>query len=41
MDLPVTVGDRLTAATLGAAPGQTVLADSTRRLLLQALFRRT
>jgi kynureninase len=29
MDLPVTVGDRLAAAALGAAPGQTVLADST------------
>jgi kynureninase len=29
MDLPVTVGDRLAAAVLGAAPGQTVVADST------------
>jgi len=29
MDLPVTVGDRLAAATLGAAPGQTIVADST------------
>jgi kynureninase len=29
MDLPVTVGDRLAAAALGAAPGQVVVADST------------
>ncbi len=29
MDLPVTVGDRLADAALGAAPGQTVVADST------------
>jgi kynureninase len=29
MDLPVTVGDRLAMAALGAGPGQTVVADST------------
>ena len=29
VDLPVTVGDELGAALLGAAPGQTVVADST------------
>ncbi len=29
MDLPETVGDELAAATLGAAPGQTIIADST------------
>ena len=29
MDLPLLVGDRLGAAALGAAPGQTVVADST------------
>jgi kynureninase len=29
LDLPVDVGDRLGAAVLGAAPGQTVVADST------------
>ena len=29
VDLPVTVGDELGAALLGAAPGQTVIADST------------
>lgn len=29
VELPVTVGDELGAAVLGAAPGQTVLADST------------
>ncbi|HUB03582.1 MAG TPA: kynureninase [Solirubrobacteraceae bacterium] len=29
LDLPVTVGDRLGAAVLGAAPGQTVIGDST------------
>ena len=29
MDLPVSVGDRLAAAALGASPGQTVVADST------------
>jgi kynureninase len=29
LDLPVEVGDRLGAAVLGAAPGQTVVADST------------
>ena len=29
LDLPITVGDRLGAAVLGAAPGQTVIGDST------------
>ena len=29
MELPETVGDELAAAALGAAPGQTVIADST------------
>ena len=28
LELPVTVGDRLGAALLGAAPGQTIVADS-------------
>jgi kynureninase len=32
-DLPVELGDRLGAATLGAAPGQTVIGDSTTVLL--------
>ena len=29
MELPEMVGDELAAAALGAAPGQTVIADST------------
>ncbi|MFC3998043.1 kynureninase [Nocardiopsis sediminis] len=32
-DLPLTIGDRLGAAALGAAPGQTVIGDSTTVLL--------
>lgn len=32
-DLPVTLGDRLAAVALGAAPGQTVIGDSTTVLL--------
>ncbi|MEP7736703.1 aminotransferase class V-fold PLP-dependent enzyme [Nocardioides sp. 31GB23] len=37
MDLPTVVGDRIGAACLGAAPGQTVVADSTTVLLYKAL----
>jgi kynureninase len=37
VDLPVQVGDELGAAVLGAAPGQTVVADSTSVLLFKAL----
>jgi kynureninase len=33
MDLPLTIGDRLGAAALGAAPGQTTIGDSTTVLL--------
>lgn len=33
MDWPVTVGDELAAAALGAGPGQTVIADSTSVML--------
>lgn len=33
LDLPLTLGDRIGAAALGAAPGQTVVADSTTVLL--------
>jgi kynureninase len=33
MDLPFVLGDRIAAATLGAGPGQTVVADSTTVLL--------
>lgn len=33
LDLPLTVGDALGAAALGAAPGQTIVADSTTVLL--------
>lgn len=37
VDLPTQVGDRLGAAVLGAAAGQTVVADSTSVLLFKAL----
>jgi kynureninase len=37
MDLPEQVGDRLGAAVLGAAPGQTVIADSTTVNLFKVL----
>lgn len=37
MDLPTVVGDRIGATCLGAAPGQTVVADSTTVLLYKAL----
>ncbi len=37
MDLPTDLGDRIAAACLGAAPGQTVVADSTTVLLYKAL----
>lgn len=37
MDLPGRVGDRLAAAVLGAAPGQTVIADSTSVNLFKVL----
>ncbi|MFC3688442.1 kynureninase [Aquipuribacter hungaricus] len=37
VDLPTRVGDELGAAVLGAAPGQTVVADSTSVLLFKAL----
>lgn len=37
VDLPEQVGDELGAAVLGAAPGQTVVADSTSVLLFKAL----
>ena len=33
MDLPVTLGDRLAEAVLGAGPGQTIVADSTSVLI--------
>ena len=37
VDLPTLVGDELGTAVLGAAPGQTVVADSTSVLLFKAL----
>lgn len=37
VDLPTQVGDRLGTIVLGAAPGQTVVADSTSVLLFKAL----
>ncbi|MBF4160366.1 kynureninase [Nocardioides acrostichi] len=37
MDLPLHVGDRIAAACLGAAPGQTTVGDSTTVLLYKAL----
>jgi kynureninase len=37
MDLPTELGDRIGAAALGAAPGQTVVADSTTVLLYKAI----
>ena len=37
MDLPTTLGDRIGAACLGAAAGQTILADSTTVLLYKAV----
>ncbi|AZS35702.1 Kynureninase [Microbacterium lemovicicum] len=37
MDLPVTIGDRLGRIALGAAPGQTVVADSTTVLLYKLI----
>ena len=37
VDLPVTVGDELGAALLGAAPGQTVIADSTSVCIFKLL----
>lgn len=37
VDLPTQVGDELGAAVLGAAPGQTVVGDSTSVLLFKAL----
>ncbi|MET1037473.1 MAG: aminotransferase class V-fold PLP-dependent enzyme, partial [Aeromicrobium sp.] len=37
VDLPVTVGDELGAALLGAAPGQTVVADSTSVCIFKLL----
>ncbi len=37
VELPVTVGDELAAAVLGAAPGQTVIADSTSVNLFKVL----
>lgn len=37
MELPLTLGDRLGAAVLGAAPGQTVVADSTSVILYKLL----
>ena len=40
LELPIEVGDRLGAAALGAAPGQTVVARLDHGLLLQARLRR-
>ncbi len=37
VEIPVTVGDELAATVLGAAPGQTVIADSTSVNLFKAL----
>ncbi len=37
MGLPFVLGDRIAAATLGAAPGQTVVADSTTVLLYKLM----
>lgn len=37
MDLPVTVGDRIGSVCLGAAPGQTVVGDSTSVLLYKLI----
>ena len=37
MDLPLALGDRIGALTLGAAPGQTVVADSTTVLLYKLI----
>lgn len=37
MSLPTELGDRIAAACLGAAPGQTVVADSTTVLLYKAI----
>ncbi|MFB2600429.1 kynureninase [Herbiconiux sp. P17] len=37
MDLPFTLGDRIAAATLGAGPGQTVVADSTTVMLYKLM----
>jgi kynureninase len=37
MDLPFALGDRIAGATLGAAPGQTVVADSTTVLLYKLM----
>ncbi|WP_340539902.1 kynureninase [Nocardioides sp. GXZ039] len=38
MERPTASGDRLAAATLGAAPGQTLVADSTTVLLYKLIF---
>ena len=37
MDLPLRLGDRIAASTLGAAPGQTVVADSTTVMLYKLM----
>ena len=37
MELPTELGDRIAAACLGAAAGQTVVADSTTVLLYKAI----
>lgn len=37
LDLPLRLGDRIAASTLGAAPGQTVVADSTTVLLYKMM----
>jgi kynureninase len=37
MDLPLRLGDRIGASTLGAAPGQTVVADSTTVMLYKLM----